>query len=104
MIAEIFALAGDSVFTDKLLLLVFFCYLVVSCITFLAYACDKSAAKNGRWRPQESALHLFALAGGWPGALVAQKVLRHKSRKQSFQFMFWVTVAINCGSLAWLLS
>ncbi|MGD9578618.1 MAG: DUF1294 domain-containing protein, partial [Syntrophorhabdus sp.] len=35
---------------------------------------DKSAARNERWRTQESRLHLFALIGGWPGALVAQKL------------------------------
>ena len=79
-------------------------YLVASSLTFIAYAWDKSAAKSGRWRTQESTLHLLSLAGGWPGALVAQKVLRHKSRKQSFQFMFWFTVAINCSILGWLLS
>jgi len=79
-------------------------YLAASSITFIAYAWDKSAAKNGRWRTQESTLHLLSLAGGWPGALVAQKVLRHKSRKQSFQFTFWVTVVINCGTLGWVFS
>jgi uncharacterized membrane protein YsdA (DUF1294 family) len=79
-------------------------YLVASSLTFIAYAWDKSAAKNGGWRTQESTLHLLSLAGGWPGALVAQKMLRHKSRKQSFQFTFWVTVVINCSILGWLLS
>jgi uncharacterized membrane protein YsdA (DUF1294 family) len=79
-------------------------YLAASSITFIAYAWDKSAAKNSRWRTQESTLHLLSLVGGWPGALVAQKTLRHKSRKQSFQFTFWVTVAINCGAFGWALS
>jgi uncharacterized membrane protein YsdA (DUF1294 family) len=49
-------------------------------------------------------LHLIALAGGWPGALLAQKVLRHKSSKQSFQVVFWVTVLLNCAALSWLLT
>ncbi|PKO61660.1 MAG: DUF1294 domain-containing protein, partial [Betaproteobacteria bacterium HGW-Betaproteobacteria-17] len=57
-----------------------------------------------RWRTQESTLHLFALAGGWPGALAAQKLLRHKSSKPSFQFVFWVTVILNCCVLAWFFS
>lgn len=70
--------------------------------TFIAYALDKSAAKNNRWRIQESTLHLFALFGGWPGAVAAQRWLRHKSRKPSFQFMFWATVALNCAALGWL--
>jgi hypothetical protein len=41
---------------------------------------------------------------GWPGALAAQRLLRHKSSKQSFQFVFWVTVILNCCVLAWFFS
>jgi uncharacterized membrane protein YsdA (DUF1294 family) len=66
------------------------------------YALDKSAAKNGAWRTQESTLHLLSLAGGWPGALIAQQKLRHKSKKQTFRAVFWVTVLLNCGAFAWL--
>jgi uncharacterized membrane protein YsdA (DUF1294 family) len=47
---------------------------------------------------------MIALFGGWPGALVAQRVLRHKSSKASFQVTFWATVLINCGALGWLLT
>ena len=79
-------------------------YTGASLVTFIAYAIDKSAAQSGRWRTQESTLHLLALIGGWPGALVAQNRLRHKSRKGSFLLMFWVTVLLNCGGLVWLLS
>ncbi len=78
-------------------------YFTSSIVTFLAYAIDKSAAQNDRWRTKESTLHLFGLAGGWPGALVAQKTLRHKSKKQEFQTVFWVTVIANCFTLGWLL-
>jgi uncharacterized membrane protein YsdA (DUF1294 family) len=68
------------------------------------YAVDKSAASKGAWRTQESTLHLLALAGGWPGALVAQQKLRHKSRKHAFQSVFWLTVLLNCGAFVWLFS
>ncbi len=78
-------------------------YLASSIFTFLAYAIDKSAAQNDRWRTKESTLHLFGLVGGWPGALLAQKTLRHKSKKQEFQTVFWVTVIANCFTLGWLL-
>ena len=47
-------------------------------------------------------MHWLSLLGGWPGALVAQQVLRHKSSKQSFRIVFWITVTINCGALAWI--
>jgi len=79
-------------------------YFTLSIVTFIAYVIDKSAAQNNRWRTKESTLHLFSLAGGWPGALVAQKTLRHKSKKQEFQTVFWVTVIFNCAILAWLLT
>ena len=79
-------------------------YLIASTVTFLAYAIDKSAALNNRWRTKESTLHIFGLVGGWPGALLAQKTLRHKSKKEEFQTVFWVTVLANCFTLGWLLT
>ncbi|HSP01762.1 MAG TPA: DUF1294 domain-containing protein [Thioalkalivibrio sp.] len=78
-------------------------YLVACVITFSAYALDKSAARRGRWRTRESTLHLLSLAGGWPGALMAQQWLRHKSKKQSFRRWFWLTVLLNCVVLGWLI-
>lgn len=78
-------------------------YLAASVVAFVMYAFDKSAAKNNRWRTPENTLHFFGLIGGWPGALVAQRLLRHKSKKASFQFVFWITVVFNCAALGWLL-
>lgn len=91
-------LAGRLPFT------VLWLYLAASSVAFAAYALDKSAARRDQWRTQESTLHLFALVGGWPGALAAQRLLRHKSKKRSFQVVFWTTVVLNCGALGWLLS
>lgn len=79
-------------------------YAVISIVTFLLYRYDKDAAQHGRWRTKESSLLLLGLAGGWPGAVVAQRVLRHKTRKRSFQTAFWGTVVINCVVLGWLLT
>jgi uncharacterized membrane protein YsdA (DUF1294 family)/cold shock CspA family protein len=77
-------------------------YICLSVITFLFYAFDKSAAISRNWRTPENTLHLLSLAGGWPGALIAQQLLRHKTRKQSFVITFWLTVALNvCGFVAW---
>ena len=72
--------------------------------TFLFYAHDKSAAQQKAWRVRESTLHLLAFAGGWPGALAAQHLLRHKCAKRSFQFEFWFLVACNCILLGVMLS
>ena len=76
-------------------------YLGASVLAFLAYAIDKSAAQNNRWRTKESTLHLFAIIGGWPGALLAQKTLRHKSKKKEFQTVFLATVLVNCFISGW---
>ncbi len=77
-------------------------YSVSSLITFLAYALDKSAAIRQQWRTSESTLHTLSLACGWPGALLAQQVLRHKTSKESFIAGYWVTVLLNvAGFVAW---
>lgn len=76
-------------------------YLVASVVTIAAYALDKRAAMKGRWRTQESTLHLFALAGGWPGAWIAQLLFRHKTRKGSFIMGFLLSVMLNLAALAW---
>lgn len=70
-------------------------YLLLSLLSFLIYALDKSAARAGRQRIPENTLHLLALSGGWPGALIAQQVLRHKSSKLAFRIVFWLTVCLN---------
>ncbi|WP_417535488.1 DUF1294 domain-containing protein [Methylophaga sp.] len=91
-----------SVLTGKLPLAIPLVYLVMSVITFIAYAIDKSAAENGRWRTQENTLHLLALVGGWPGAILGQMLLRHKSKKKAFRMVFWLTVILNVAGLFWL--
>ncbi|MFO7541558.1 MAG: cold shock and DUF1294 domain-containing protein [Thiobacillus sp.] len=102
--AAFLVLVAGLAFTGKLPVEVAWFYLAASLAAFLAYALDKSAARSGQWRTKESTLHLIGLAGGWPGALAAQRLLRHKSRKQSFQMVFWATVILNCCALAWLFS
>lgn len=79
-------------------------YGVMSLFTWLIYYKDKRAATRGDWRTPENTLHLLALAGGWPGALYAQQLLRHKSRKPSFRATFWLTLGVNVAALAWLVS
>lgn len=79
-------------------------YFSASIIALFMYWGDKSAAKKGSWRTQESSLLLCGLIGGWPGALIAQQLFRHKSCKTEFQVSFWGTVAVNCAGLGWLLT
>lgn len=70
-------------------------YVAMSMATFIVYYGDKRAAAKGEWRVAESTLHGLALACGWPGALLAQSMLRHKSSKADFQRLFWLSVAAN---------
>jgi len=93
-----------SILTTKLPALVLAFYFVVSLLTFIMYSVDKSAAQNGDWRTPESTLHFLSLAGGWPGALIAQQKLRHKSKKQPFRAVFWVTVILNFAAFIWTLT
>lgn len=75
----------------------------VSLVLFVMYWIDKRAAQRGAQRTAEKTLHLFELCCGWPGALMAQQLFRHKTRKGSYQFVFWLAVLANLGALGWLL-
>ena len=77
--------------------------LLLNIATFFSYAFDKSAAEQGRWRTSEKTLHALAAAGGWPAAWLAQRALRHKSRKQPFLTIYVLTVLLNLGALGLLL-
>ncbi|MCJ8207595.1 DUF1294 domain-containing protein [Pseudomonas sp. RGM2987] len=70
-------------------------YGIVSAVAFLLYWNDKRKARADAWRTPENVLHAVELAGGWPGALLAQQVFRHKTRKVSFQMVFWFIVLLH---------
>jgi uncharacterized membrane protein YsdA (DUF1294 family)/cold shock CspA family protein len=77
-----------------------FLYPVMSLVTYALYADDKSRAKRNDWRTPEQTLHLCEFAGGWLGGFIAQRILRHKSRKESYQAAFWTIVILHY--IAWL--
>lgn len=74
--------------------------LVASLSSYIAYLVDKSRSKRDRRRIPEKTLHLIDLAGGWPGGLAAQKTLRHKTMKRSFQIKYWITVVLHLAIVA----
>lgn len=98
------ALFAGAVYLWHMPVMVAAVYVVVSVVCFGMYAVDKAAAKAGRWRTSENALLLLGLACGWPGAMLAQTVLRHKANKASFKMRFWATVVLNIGLFAYLSS
>lgn len=79
-------------------------YIALSIITFIFYAVDKSAARKSAQRISERTLHLASLLGGWPGAIIAQKTLRHKTKKQPFRIVFWITTIVNISVTVLLVS
>ncbi|HEX4613385.1 MAG TPA: DUF1294 domain-containing protein [Urbifossiella sp.] len=68
---------------------------VTSLASFAAYGFDKRRAAVGGRRVPERTLHLMALAGGWPGAILGQRQFRHKTRKVRFLVVFWAVVLVH---------
>ena len=68
---------------------------VMSVVTFTAYGLDKRRSANGSRRIPEQTLHIMALLGGWPGALLGQRQFRHKTKKLSFLTVFWCVVVLH---------
>lgn len=68
--------------------------LTASIFTFLAYWKDKHLARANASRIPEKTLHVMELLGGWPGAFLAQRVLRHKSAKGTYQFFFVLIIGL----------
>ena len=70
-------------------------YAAMSVVTAIMYAVDKSFAMRDRRRVRERTLHLLALCGGWPGAVIAQQIFRHKRRKLGFVLITCVIAAAH---------
>jgi uncharacterized membrane protein YsdA (DUF1294 family) len=67
----------------------------ISAGTYLMYLRDKRKAAAGEWRISEATLHVAELLGGWPGAFLAQRLLRHKIVKRAYQVVFWAIVLVH---------
>jgi uncharacterized membrane protein YsdA (DUF1294 family) len=100
--AAFFALLAALTFLGHMPKQLLAAYALLSMITFVMYGIDKAAAGKGRRRTPEATLLFAGLIGGWPGALVAQRLFRHKTRKQPFQVIFWCGVVMNCVVIGWL--
>ena len=99
--ALFFACLAGLVILDEAPALLLLGYAVLSGVALVMYRADKAAARRGGWRTPEANLHVVALLGGWPGALVARPLFRHKTSKQPFRSVFWCTVVANCAALVW---
>lgn len=75
--------------------------IAVNLAAFTAHAVDKRAAIRDRRRIPEARLHLLELLGGWPGALLAMLLFRHKIRKPSYLLVFGLIAAAWIAGVAW---
>lgn len=76
---------------------------MLSAASYVLYAFDKNQAQKNAWRVPEATLHGLAILGGWPGALLAQHRLRHKTQKGTFRVVFAISALLNVLILAYLL-
>ncbi|MGY4495946.1 DUF1294 domain-containing protein [Pseudomonas sp. TE3610] len=79
-------------------------YVLASLVAYGLYWRDKHQARREGQRTPEKLLHAAELLGGWPGALVAQQVFRHKTRKVSYQVVFWLIVLVHQAGWLYLLT
>jgi uncharacterized membrane protein YsdA (DUF1294 family) len=76
--------------------------LVVNLVTLFRFWEDKRRAVAGAWRVPESTLLGLAAIGGTPGALLACRLFRHKTRKQPFATLLLLTGAVQVGAIGGL--
>ena len=79
-------------------------YAAATVITFGLYAADKCVAQAGTRRVAERTLHLWALAGGFVGALAGQWILRHKTRHPAMILGAWLALILHAAAWGWWLS
>ena len=89
-----------AVWTEALLLGAGAALVVLNLVTMLVFAHDKRAARRGARRVPERTLHTLELLGGWPGSLMAQRLLRHKTAKASYRRTFRAIVGLHVVLLA----
>jgi uncharacterized membrane protein YsdA (DUF1294 family) len=69
----------------------------VNAVALLLYGFDKRQAVVGGLRIPEAVLHLVALIGGSPGALLGQELFRHKTRKRAFRLVLAAIFVLQAG-------
>ena len=101
-ICSVLALATTAVLAGRWNELVAY-VAAVNVVTFVLYGYDKAIAGSSALRVPEVVLHLLALIGGSPAALIAQITFHHKTRKTSFQRVYWAIAILQIALLIYLL-
>ncbi len=79
----------------------FWSTLLLSLATFVMFGVDKRRANLDKHRISEKRLHLLAMLGGWPGAVLGQRAFRHKTIKKSFRLVLWGIILLHVCLSAW---
>ncbi len=90
-----FAYITNGMVVEPLIISIILYYLSINVFTFILYGVDKSAAVANAWRISERQLHLYMFFGGVLGAILGQKIFRHKTQKLSFRIIFWLLLIIQ---------
>lgn len=78
-------------------------YLVlVNAFVFFLFWLDKRRARKGQRRISEKELLMWSALGGWPGALMAMRKFRHKTKKRSFRAWLYGLIALQFAVAAYL--
>lgn len=72
-------------------------YTIMSLICFILFYIDKKRSETNGWRIAEYYLHLVELLGGWPGALLGQKYIRHKTQKWKYKLVLWAIILVHAA-------
>lgn len=81
---------------------VFFALVLINAFTILRFWQDKARAIEGMWRVPEADLLGLALIGGSPGAFLARRLFRHKTRKEPFSTYLLLIAVLQVGALGGL--
>ena len=81
---------------------VFYLYTTLSVVCIAFYKTDKYAAQHGHWRTTERFLQVLPLFGGWPGALVIQQLIKHKTKNMAFRIKHFVMVITNLVAFSYI--
>lgn len=98
-LTETYYFSAPSFSHQAFLLFIVYHLICINVVTFAAYGADKRAATNGAWRIPEAHLHTLEFFGGWIGAYIGQKVFHHKTKKKSFQAMFWLMLVLQLAAV-----
>lgn len=80
--------------------MILFYLAAINLVAFAAMGWDKRLAERGDRRISERDLLTLAAIGGSLGAIAAQQAFRHKTRKEPFRTLLWLTPPLQIALLA----